>query len=200
MKIEKVNVYNIIPAVKHARLSYDSLEKSDSTKNELGVKDYQLAMKLIKSGSSHRKFLRQIFVGALIKAPWYWWKEYATYKIGTTENSSSMMHTLTNRELTVDDFEMHRVTEGKRELLKYLNNLIKSYNRIEDKEEQKRLEKDIFEIVPPSFIYKRYATLNYEVLRNIYHQRKDHKLDEWHKFCDWVKTLPYNEFITKGGE
>lgn len=124
MKIDRTYVYNIVPAIRNVRLSHDILDKSDSEGNMLGELDKSLALRLCKAGSSHRKFMRQIFMAARVTAKWSWWKEYATYKIGTTENSTSTMHTLTKRQPVPEDFDWNTITKTNELLLTKLNNLI----------------------------------------------------------------------------
>jgi hypothetical protein len=147
-----------------------------------------LMQKLIKAGSEHRKFLRQIFVSVDITAPLYWWKEFDTYKIGTVSNSTSTMHKLASTPITMDCFEngemiySFTIAELEMNRLKYLET--------KDKNEWKRLIVNL----PESWLQKRTITMNYENILNMYQQRKNHKLTEWSKsFCDWVKTLPYAE-------
>lgn len=155
---------------------------------EIGERDLFLMQKLIKAGSEHRKFLRQIFVSVDITAPLYWWKEFDTYKIGTVSNSTSTMHKLASTPITMDCFEngemiySFTIAELEMNRLKYLET--------KDKNEWKRLIVNL----PESWLQKRTITMNYENILNMYRQRKSHKLTEWSKsFCDWVKTLPYAE-------
>lgn len=165
----------------------------------IGPKDMELAMKLIKAGPEHRKFLRQIFVSMDITAPLYWWKEMDTYKIGTTANSTSTMHTLHKRLLTVDDFSFDEVTETEVELINKLNKLIEMVQVYKDNPEAKeKYWRKLIQLLPSSFNQMRTWTANYEVLRNIYYQRKNHKLQEWREFCRILATkLPYAQFITE---
>ena len=171
----------------------------------LGPADLTLAQNMIKAGPSHRKFLRQIMVSVDITAPLYWWKEFDTYKVGTVANSTSTMHKLATTPITMDCFETDDYIEDllvyEREpynedwILKHcwmdiindLETLRLRYNETKDK----RYWKELIRLLPESWLQTRTVTMNYEVLRNIYSQRKNHKLTEWHSFCDWVKTLPY---------
>lgn len=166
----------------------------------IGPNDMQLALKLIKNGNEHRKFLRQIFISMNITAPLYWWKEMDTYKIGTTANSTSTMHTLHKRKLTVEDFSFDdKENEMVLKLVEYLNSLIEEFNikkQQRQEDEAKKVWRTLIQLLPCSFNQMRTWTANYEVLRNIYHQRKNHKLQEWRDFCSVLETLPYAEFIT----
>ena len=209
IEITNTDVYNFNNAIRGMRNALQSWDKSDSKMHfddldldqwdwefVIGDNDLELALKLCKAGSDHRKFLRQIFVSVDISSPWYWFKEYATYKIGTVENSTSMMHCLTNRLLTKDDFEWDGYTYWRSLTLEHLNDLIEIYNQSEDKEEKNAVWRELIQDMPGSFIYTRTCSLNYEVLRNMYHSRKNHKLVEWHQFCEWIEELPYSELIT----
>lgn len=163
----------------------------------IGEADMKLAKKLIKGGSEHRKFLRMIHVQAEVKAPRYWILELATYKIGTTMNSSSTMHLLTKRHLTADDFSNCLDRVVMQDLIAEINELIDIYN---DKTlcEYDRDEyfMEIKRLLPESFMQKFVFDCNYECLLNIYHQRKNHRLQEWRKFSDWILGLPYmKEFL-----
>ena len=171
----------------------------------IGPKDLGLAQRLIKSGPEHCKFLRQIFVTVDITAPLYWWKEFDTYKIGTTANSTSTMHTLTKKEITKDMFSFDNtdvvVTEGHSidgeweltfddcidDILLICNNLCNKYLETNDK----RYWRALVQTLPEAWLQTRTVTMSYANLRNIYFQRKDHKLQEWHDFCNWIKRLPY---------
>ena len=164
-----------------------------------GKNDLKLAQTLIKAGSEHRKFLRQIFVSVDITAPLYWWKEFDTYKVGTVSNSCSTMHKLADTPITLDCFEMDDFTPlidnfkidlSWQTVVSYLEQLRQKYNETKDK----RYWKELIRLLPESWLQKRTITMNYENILNMYRQRKNHKLTEWSKsFCDWVKTLPYAE-------
>ena len=179
----------------------------------LGPKDLDLAQRMIRAGNSDRKFLRQIMVSVDITAPLYWWKEFDTYKVGTVANSTSTMHKLSSTPITKECFEMDDFDE---DMMMYendsytpdtymsefwdmfindLEHLREKYNETKDK----RYWKELIRLLPESWLQTRTVTLNYEILRNIYSQRKNHRLTEWHQFCDWIKTLPYGqELITLG--
>ena len=203
MRFENISVYNIYNAILGARNPMNSWNKSDSVFNGfngkientvIGEKDLELMQKLIKAGSEHRKFLRQIFVAVDITAPLYWWKEADTYKVGTVSNSTSTMHKLASTPITMDCFEMDDYcgffeTPWKN-LIALLEQCRKEYNETRDK----RYWKELIRLLPESWLQKRTITMNYENILNMYRQRKNHKLTEWSKsFCDWVKTLPYAE-------
>lgn len=203
MKFENTSVYNIYNAIIGARNPMNSWNKSDSVFNGfngkientvIGKNDLELMQKLIKAGSEHRKFLRQIFVAVDITAPLYWWKEFDTYKIGTVSNSTSTMHKLASTPITMDCFEMDdycgffETPWGN--LIALLEQCRKEYNETKDR----RYWKELIRLLPESWLQKRTITMNYENILNMYRQRKNHKLTEWSKsFCNWVKTLPYAE-------
>lgn len=207
MRFENTSVYNIYNAILGARNPMNSWNKSDSVFNGFNGKientvidknDLALIQKLIKAGSEHRKFLRQIFVSVDITAPLYWWKEFDTYKIGTVSNSTSTMHKLASTPITIDCFEMGDFEDLRmfdistvwETLIFDLERLRKLYNETKDK----RYWKELIRLLPESWLQKRTITMNYENILNMYQQRKNHKLTEWSKsFCDWVKTLPYAE-------
>ena len=168
----------------------------------VGEDDYTLMEKLVDAGSDHRKFLRMIPVYIDITAPLYWWKEYDTYKVGTVANSCSTMHTICERPLVMEDFSIERITSTRGiQLLKYtideINENIALYCRAEEAEDKAAYFVNIIQMLPSSFNQKRTAFLNYEVLRNIYRARKNHKLKEWRDFCRTIKDLPYSELITR---
>ena len=167
---------------------------------QIGEADMKLCKNLIKAGSSDRKFMRMIHVQADVTAPLYWWKEYDTYKVGTVANSCSTMHTLHKRDLTIDDFSHEHLddTFGKTaliETIRVINNARAYYNESKSKEDWYAM----IQLLPSSFNQMRTIDLDYETLYSIYHQRKNHKLDEWRAFCKWIETLPYmKEFLGLG--
>ena len=208
MKFENTAVYNIYNAILGARNPMNSWDKSDSVfkgyngkieNTSIGKNDLELMQKLIKAGSEHRKFLRQIFVAVDITAPLYFFKELDTYKVGTVANSTSTMHKLASTPITIDCFEMgdftplidnFKIDLSWRTVVSYLEQLRQKYNETKDK----RYWKELIRLLPESWLQKRTVTMNYENILNMYRQRKNHKLTEWSKsFCDWVKTLPYAE-------
>ena len=180
----------------------------------IGPNDLNLAQRMIKAGTSDRKFLRQIFVSVDITAPLYWWKQFDTYKVGTVANSTSTMHKLASTPITKECFEMDDFNE---DMMMYENNPLNpdmymsefwdmfindlEYLRLKYNEtKDKRYWKELIRILPEAWLQTRTVTLNYEVLRNIYFQRRYHKLTEWHKFCEWIESLPYGkELITYEG-
>ena len=208
MRFENTAVYNIYNAILGARNPMNSWDKSDSVfkgyngkieNTPIGKNDLELMQKLIKAGSEHRKFLRQIFVSVDITAPLYFFKELDTYKVGTVANSTSTMHKLASTPITLDCFEMgdftpfidnFKIDLSWRTVVSYLEQLRQKYNETKDK----RYWKELIRLLPESWLQKRTVTMNYENILNMYRQRKNHKLTEWSKsFCDWVKTLPYAE-------
>ena len=159
----------------------------------LGDNDRALARRLCHAGSDHRKFIRQIFVSVDITAPLYWWKEYDTYKVGTVANSTSTMHKITSKPFEMSDLSCDKLDEESFKVLEnfmaYMESLRVRYNETKDRQ----LWYDIIQLLPSSYNQMRTCTFNYENLIAMYYARKNHKLDEWHVFCDWVKTLPYAE-------
>ncbi len=186
---------NFENAIRGARNPMNSWDKMDSHYEDgqyiLGPNDLSLAKRLCKAGRDHRKFIRQIIVSADINAPLYWWKEFDTYKVGTVANSTSTMHRIHSRPFELDQFSTDnmssRTREKMEELIAYLEELRGIYNATKEKQ----IWMDIIQLLPSSYNQMRTCTFNYEVLSNMYHARKNHKLSEWHTFCDYVKTLPY---------
>lgn len=164
----------------------------------IGDADHGLMTKLAKGGAVHAKYRRMIPVWVTINAPLYWWKEFDTYKVGTVCNSCSTMHKIHSKEFTLDDFSTEHLIGSSIQYMHYvigeLNSWRKDYLETADKKHWWQL----IQLLPTSYNQKRTVMLNYEVLVNIYNSRKNHKLDEWHTFCDWIKTLPYSELITGG--
>ncbi len=204
IKIERTSVMNIENAIRGARNPLNSWDKMDSAYNEdgeyiLGENDLGLGMRLAKAGSDHRKFIRQIFVSVDITAPLYWWKEFDTYKVGTVANSTSTMHKIHSKPIVMEDFSFDRLTPESekfaRDMVDYIESVRLRY--MEDKD--KAYWWDLIQLLPSSYNQMRTCTMNYENLTNMYYARRNHKLDEWHVFCDWIKSLPYAEefIITK---
>lgn len=162
----------------------------------VGDEDLILMERLAAAGSDHRKYLRMIPVFMDITAPLYWWKEYDTYKVGTVANSCSTMHKIHANEFTLDDFSHDRMTadgvETLMAVIDHLNQFRQYYLETKDKD----YWYDMIQSLPSSYNQKRTVMLNYEVLRNMYHSRKNHKLDEWHVLCERIEDLPYSELIT----
>lgn len=201
IKLERTSVMNIENAIRGARNPLSSWDRMDSAYNEdgdyiLGENDLGLGMRLAKAGSDHRKFIRQIFVSVDITAPLYWWKEFDTYKVGTVANSTSTMHKLHSKPIVMEDFSFDKLTGESerfaREMVDYIESVRLKYMENKDK----AYWWDLIQLLPSSYNQMRTCTMNYENLTNMYYARRNHKLDEWHVFCDWVKSLPYaNEFI-----
>lgn len=143
-----------------------------------------------------KNFMRMITVYLDVTAPLYWWKEFDTYKVGTVANSCSTMHKIHSKEFTLDDFSHEQLNEKSlymlNETVRYLNAVREAFVETKDKEYWWQM----IQLLPSSYNQRRTVMLNYAVLRNIYHARKDHKLDEWHTFCDWIESLPYSDLIT----
>ena len=159
--------------------------------------------KLVKAGSDHRKFMRFITVSLDITAPLYWWKEFDTYKIGSVANSCSTMHTIHKKKFELDDFSHEHLYSRfgeSYEAMDCLVTIIRTLNHYRDlylETKEKTWWWQMIQLLPTSYNQKRTVLLNYEVLRNMYHSRKAHKLDEWRDFCKWIETLPYHELITE---
>ena len=196
LKCERTSVMNIENAIRGARNPMNSWDKSDSYYDEegnyqLGPNDMNLARRLRLAGSDHRKFIRQIFVSVDITAPLYWWKEYDTYKVATVANSTSTMHKIHSKEFSIEDFSHDHLTE---EGLESLKRTVEDLERIRLRFLEEKNKEDwysIIQLLPSSYQQMRTCTMNYESLINMYFSRKSHKLEEWHTFCDWIKTLPY---------
>lgn len=182
-----------------ARNPLNSWSRMDSYYDEnhqyiLGPNDLDLAVRLRRAGSDHRKFLRQVMVSADVTAPLYWWKEYDTYKVGTVANSTSTMHKIHSKPFSREDFSTDHMTEP---TLAFMDQVIEKLEEIRLRylEEGKKKEDwyDMIQLLPSSYNQMRTCSLNYETLINIYYARKDHKLQEWHSFCDWIASLPYGK-------
>ena len=202
IKIERTSVMNLENAIRGARNPLNSWDRMDSEYDDegnfvLGENDLSLAVRLAKAGNDHRKYLRMIFVSVDVTAPLYWWKEYDTYKVGTVANSCSTMHKIHAKAFSRDDFSCDRMSDF---ALECLDNTITA---LEDRR-VKYLETkdtaywhDMIQLLPSSYNQMRTCTMNYENLINIYYARRNHKLPEWHTFCDWIASLPYaKELIT----
>lgn len=205
IKFENTEVMNFEGALRGMRNPLNSWDKSDSAfmgefgfQTYIGEDDIKLAQKLIKAGPDHRKFLRQIFVSVDITAPLYWWKEFDTYKVGTVANSCSTMHTIHKRDITIDDFSVDHLTPFALSILKELISDINGFRREYIQTNDKAYWYNIIQLLPSSYNQKRTVTLNYEILRNIYGARCNHKLEEWSVgFMAWIDTLPYSSALIK---
>lgn len=161
----------------------------------LGDNDHSLMKRLAIAGTDHRKFMRMMPVYVRITAPFYWWKEFDTYKVGTVANSCSTMHKIQAKEFTVDDFSTEHLYDDEYELLKKVIEALNGDRELYLESLKKNDWWQLIQLLPSSYNQTRNVMMNYEVLANIYKSRKDHKLDEWREFCKWIKTLPYSELI-----
>ena len=220
MEITKTEVWGFEHAIRGARNPLESWNRSDSVFNLqkchasnlefcdrkcvdykfcIGKNDLQLMQKLILAGTDHRKFTRQIMVSVDITAPLYWWKEFDTYKVGTVANSTSTMHKLATTPITINCFEHDEDVELNDYLLTthmMFNSIINHCEKLRQKYLQtndKRFWRALIQLLPESWLQTRTVTMNYENLRNMYFARKNHKLQEWNTFCDWIETLPYGK-------
>lgn len=202
LKVEKFEVFNFEGAIRGARNPMNSWAKSDSyydpraLRYVVGENDLALMKRLVSAGSDERKFMRQILVSMDITAPLYWWKECDTYKVGTVANSCSTMHRIHTNNLKMEDFSCENMTEPALQLLDAIRDFMNHSRRMFLASNDKKYWHDLIKIMPTSYNQKRTLTLNYEVLRNIYHARRHHKLDEWHTLCDEIEKMPYSELIT----
>ena len=194
--IERTAVMNLDGAIRGARNPMNSWAKSDSYYDEsgkfvLGPIDIDFGHRLAVSGTDHRKFLRQVFVTVDITAPLYWWKEFDTYKVGTTANSTSTMHKIHAKAFDRDDFSHDRLDEGGLALLDATIVYLESERQkfLANKEDRQPWH-NMIQMLPSSYNQMRTVTLNYENLINIYYARRNHKLAEWHTLCDWIESLP----------
>ena len=212
IKVENIDTYGWEAAIRGMRNPMNSWDKSDSYENyttsfedgfevrspyyRVGAADVALMKSLIKAGTDHRKFLRMINVTMDITAPLYWWKEFDTYKVGTVRNSCSTMHKIAAKKFELDDFSHEHLSDMS---LKILNDVIKTLNYYRDFANLPNAKFQwwqMIQLLPSSYNQRATVQLNYEVLRNIYHARKDHKLDEWREFCKELQKLPYGDLIT----
>lgn len=197
---------------------YNGTVTDTETFFEIGEKDFDLMTRLRNSGTDHRKFMRMITVYLDITAPLYWWKEFDTYKVGTVANSCSTMHKIAEKEFTLDDFSCEHLLEQKDvhvpndsccnwnwegcaviapiNILEETVNMLNTARKMFLETKDKKYWWQMIQLLPSSYNQKRTVMLNYEVLANIYKSRRNHKLDEWHTFCDWIEELPYSELIT----
>lgn len=188
-------------AIRGMRNPMNSWNNSDTTYDNdlitIGEKDQKLMLKLVKSGTDHSKFMRFITVTVDITAPMYWWKEFDTYEVGTVRNSCSTMHTITNKAFDASDFSNENLEPCETELLDsivYFLNINRELYRRDPTNKQAWW--NIIQLLPSSYNQKSTVMLNYQVLRNMYHARKNHELTEWRDFCKWCETLPLSELIT----
>lgn len=227
LKIEKTDIHGWEAAIRGARNSFNSWDKSDSYENynvkyeednlgqvveihkpyyRVGAADLDLMKKLAKAGPSHAKYRRFITVTMDVTGPLYWWKEMDTYKVGTVGNSCSTMHKIADKEFELEDFSHEhlqiRSVASLQHVIKDLNFYREYYLSIKEQRSKgidgplKEVWWQMIQLLPSSYNQKRTLLVNYEVLANIYHQRKGHKLDEWRTFCEWIEGLPMSEIIT----
>ena len=214
MEITTLEVAGLYSALHGMRNPMDSWEKSDSAWDRqvyggehgsgafiedyrIGEKDAELSFKLAQAGTEHAKHLRMVMVWADITAPLYWWKQFDCYRIGVEKVSCSTMHTLMRRPLTEDDFEKDSISPVYLEkVLESINSEMELYKETGDQEVKHMVWRGIIQMLPQAFLQKRTVMMSYAALRNIYKQRKGHKLSEWHQFRGWVETLPESWMIT----
>ncbi len=198
ISIEHGVVMNLEGAIRGARNPMNSWAKSDSAYDKdgsyrLGPNDLDLAKRLCKAGSDHRKFMRQILVSVDLTAPIYWWKEFDTYKVATVANSTSTMHKIHSKPFEVDDFSHDHMSESALEALRAIIRVLEekrqSYLQTKDKADWY----DMIQLLPEGYHQTRTVTMNYETLMNMYFARRNHKLEEWHTYCDWILSLPYTK-------
>lgn len=197
IKLERTQVMNFENALRGARNPLNSWARGDSGYDEggnyvLGPNDLDLAVRLAKAGSDHRKYLRMVFVSVDITAPLYWWKEFDTYKVGTVANSCSTMHKIHAAPFTRDDFSHDRMDAGALAVLDAVIAYLEGERQkfLADKSD-KQAWHNMIQTLPSSYNQMRTVTLNYEVLTNMYYARRNHKLAEWHTLCEWIESLPY---------
>ena len=202
IKFEQIEVWGIKHAIRGMRNPLNSWERSDTVfdgdKMCLGENDVDLMTRLIRGGAPHRKFLRQIFVSVDITAPLYWWKEFDTYKVGTTANSCSTMHKIHAKEFELEDFSTEHLSplslSALRNLIDVMNLEREHYIACKDKD----CWWQMIQLLPTSYNQKRTVTMTYENLLNMLEYRRGHKLDEWRMFCDWILALPYGSLLKEG--
>ncbi len=205
IRLERTCVMNLENAMRGARNPLNSWGRMDSFYDEdgsyvLGGHDLDLAKRLRRAGSDHRKFIRQIFVSVDITAPLYWWKEYDTYKVGTVANSTSTMHKIHSKPFDIEDFSHDHMTP---DTLLFMDTVVERLEQIRLKYMETKSKEDWYDMIqllPSSYNQMRTCTMNYETLINIYYARKNHKLQEWHTFCDWIRSLPYAEELIIAAE
>lgn len=197
IRIDNLQVYGFESAMRGMRNPLNSWDKNDTTDIYIGDNDLDLLLRLCKAGADHRKVLRQMLVSFDVTAPLYWWKEFDTYKVGVTANSTSTMHKLCSRPLTVHDFsfeDMHEQEWIVGVLLDNLNSRIRDYKA--DMKQNKSLWRTIIQLLPCAYNQTRTITCNYENILNMYQQRKHHKLSEWVEFCTYMyNNLDYFKMI-----
>jgi hypothetical protein len=214
IKVENIEVFNFEGAFRGMRNAKESWDKSDSewkfkTDEDdncielnyvIGENDMKLALTLVKAGRDHSKFMRSVLVSMDITAPLYWFKEYDTYKVGTVANSTSTMHKLSTTPITNDCFSFDEYTQATAQYQMNLVHQLESLRQLYNETKEIKHWVALIQLLPSGWNQKRTCTLNYAVLRNMYHSRKNHKLQEWRDFCKVIEELPYSELITIKGE
>lgn len=196
IKIERTSVMNFENAIRGARNPMNSWNRIDSYYDEkgnfiMGPNDLNLAQRLARAGSDHRKFIRQIFVSVDFTAPLYWWKEYDTYKVATVANSTSTMHKIASKPFELEDFSHDHMNEKALASLKATIDVLEELRQEYLETKDKTIWYSMIQLLPSNYHQMRTCTLNYETLMNIYYARRTHKLQEWHDVCDWIASLPY---------
>ena len=220
LKIENTEVLGWEHAIRGMRNPMNSWEKSDTTFYDdttgeyhdicgncgpfnhdisasmiMGANDFDLMKRLRNAGTDHRKFMRMIVVYVDITAPLYWWKEMDTYRVGVEKNSCSTMHKIAAKIFERNDFSHEHLMDGGNYILNSTIDMLNEYRAQYLESKDKKYWWQMIQLLPSSYNQRRTVMLNYEVLANIYKSRRNHKLDEWHTFCDWVEELPYSELI-----
>ena len=198
IQLSHTKVMNLEGAIRGARNPLNSWDRMDSQYDAegnyiLGPNDLDLAKRLCKAGSDHRKFIRQILVSVDITAPLYWWKEFDTYKVATVANSTSTMHKIHSKPFEIDDFSHDHMTESAEVALLALMAVLEEKRMSFVETKNKADWYDIIQLLPSSYNQTRTITMNYENLVNMYYARRSHKLQEWHTYCDWILSLPYTK-------
>lgn len=221
LKIKNVELHGWEPGIRGMRNPKNSWKKSDSKfvttdgdhhdicgnfgpgygsygweEAVIGENDLNLMTTLRDAGTDHRKFMRMIVVYMDVTAPLYWWKEYDTYKVGTVANSCSTMHKIAEKEFTLDDFSCEHLIGIAKDDLHGTTSVLNHFRKLYLQSKDKKYWWQMIQLLPSSYNQRRTVMLNYEVLANIYKSRRNHKLDEWHTFCDLIESLPYSELIT----
>lgn len=201
LKIENVSTSGWKAAIRGMRNPKNSWAQIDSAVVNgnsfvVGNNDYDLMYRLASAGTDHGKFMRMIHVQCDVTAPLYWRKEADQYKVGTVTDSCSTMHKIHAKEFTLDDFSHEHLNDESTEYLSELVDLLNRYRELFLKDKNKSWWWQMIQLLPSSYNQLRTWDLNYAVLQNIYHARRNHKLDEWHTFCDWIESLPYSDLIT----
>ena len=196
IKFNNTVVMNFENAMRGARNPLNSWARSDSSYDEngnfvFGLNDLDLAKRLCQAGNDHRKFIRQIFISVDITAPIYWWKEYDTYKVGTVANSTSTMHKIHSKPFELADFSTDHMTDEALDTMKVMVESLEEIRLKYMETKDKALWYSLIQLLPESYHQMRTCTMSYENAIAMYNARHNHKLEEWHTFCDWVCELPY---------